>query len=65
MLKETKLDGFDPIIVKGQNTRQLRPTLFDFLAHRALEYFMNDERDLIKPAYSFTINDPQVFSPVN
>ncbi|MEO5892858.1 MAG: alpha-2-macroglobulin family protein [Ferruginibacter sp.] len=64
-LKETKLDNFDPIIVKGQNTRQLRPTLFDFLAHRALEYFMNDERDITKPAYSFTINDPKAFAPVN
>ncbi len=63
-LKETKLDGFDPIIVKGENTRQLRPTLFDFLAHRALGYFMNDERDLSKPAYSFTIGDPKAFAPV-
>ncbi|MEP7143296.1 MAG: alpha-2-macroglobulin family protein [Ferruginibacter sp.] len=63
LLKETKLDGFDPIIVKGQNTRQLRPTLFDFLSHRALEYFINDERDLTKPAYSFIINDPKVFDP--
>ncbi|MEP7110893.1 MAG: alpha-2-macroglobulin family protein [Ferruginibacter sp.] len=64
LLKETKLDGYDPVIVKGQNTRQLRPTLFDFLAHRALEYFMNDERDLTKPAYSFTINDPRAFAPL-
>ncbi|MBC7889561.1 MAG: alpha-2-macroglobulin [Ferruginibacter sp.] len=63
LLKETKLDGFDPIIVKGQNTRLLRPTLFDFLAHRALAYFMNDERDLTKPAYSFTVNDPAAFAP--
>ncbi|MEO6548884.1 MAG: alpha-2-macroglobulin family protein, partial [Ferruginibacter sp.] len=64
-LKETKLDGYDPIIVKGQNTRQLRPTLYDFLAHRALIYFMNDERLVTMPAYNFTINDPKVFAPVN
>jgi len=64
LLKETKLDGFDPIIIKGENTRQLRPTLFDFLAHRALGYFMNDERDLSKPAYSFTINELKAFAPV-
>ena len=64
LLKQTKLDSFDPIILKGENTRQLRPTLFDFLAHRALVYFMNDERDLTKPAYSFTINDPKAFAPV-
>ena len=65
LLKKTRLNQFDPIIEKGQHTRQLRPTLFDFLAHRALEFFMNDERDLLKPAYSFTIDDPAVFSPVN
>ncbi|MCW3093122.1 MAG: alpha-2-macroglobulin [Ferruginibacter sp.] len=63
-LKETKLEGFDPIIVKGQNTRQLRPTLYDFLAHRALAYFINDERLLTNPSYYFTINDPKAFAPV-
>ena len=64
LLKQSKLDAFEPIIIKGINTRELRPTLFDFLSHRALEYFMNDERDLVKPAYHFTINDPKVFAPV-
>jgi hypothetical protein len=63
-LKQTKLDGFDPIIIKGKNTRQLRPTLFDFLAYRALDYFMDDEQGFTKPAYSFTINDPKSFAPV-
>jgi hypothetical protein len=63
LLKTTKLDGFDAIIIKGQSTRQLRPTLFDFLAHRALEYYTNDERDINKPAYQFTIKDNQAFAP--
>ena len=63
-LKENKLDGFDPIIVKGENTRSLRPTLFDFLAHRALGYWMNDEQYVTKPAYKFTINEANAFAPV-
>jgi hypothetical protein len=63
LLQQTKLDGFDPIIIKGENTRQLRPTLFDFLAHRALQYFMTDENSLTKPAYQFTINDEKAFAP--
>ncbi len=63
ILKQTKLDGLDAIIIKGENTRHLRPTLFDFLAHRALEYFVTDERDLTKPAYQFSINDPKAFAP--
>lgn len=63
ILKATKLEGFDAIIVKGENTRNLRPTLYDFLAFRALDYFMTDERDITKPAYQFTINDRAAFAP--
>jgi len=54
LLQQTKLDRYNAIIVKG-NMRHLRPTLFDLLAHRALEYFKNDERDITKPAYAFEI----------
>ncbi|MEP6728532.1 MAG: MG2 domain-containing protein, partial [Bacteroidota bacterium] len=60
-LQQTKLDGFDPIIVKG-STRYLRPTLYDLLANRALEYFKNTERDITRPAYAFEISDVAYFS---
>jgi len=62
LLKNTKLEGLDAIIIKGENTRQLRPTLYDFLAHRALEFFMNDEDGVTKPAYRFTIDDAAAFA---
>ncbi len=62
VLKATKLDGLDAIIIKGENTRQLRPTLFDFLTHRALEFFMNDEDGVTKPAYQFKIDDAAAFA---
>ena len=64
LLQQTKLEPFDPIILKG-NVRNLRPTLFDLLAHRALEYFKNDERDIARPAYAFEINNPVAYAPVN
>ncbi|HKP31576.1 MAG TPA: hypothetical protein VJT83_02580, partial [Chitinophagaceae bacterium] len=38
ILQETKLEKFDPIIIKG-NVRYLRPTLYDLLAHRAIDYY--------------------------
>ena len=38
LLQETKLAIYDAIIIKG-NVRHLRPTLYDLLVHRALEYF--------------------------
>ena len=62
VLKATRLEGLDAIIIKGENTRQLRPTLYDFLTHRALDFFMNDENGITKPAYEFKINDAAAFA---
>ncbi|HLO82696.1 MAG TPA: alpha-2-macroglobulin family protein [Chitinophagaceae bacterium] len=61
LLQKTALSSYEPLINKG-NARNLRPTLFDMLAHQALDYFRNDERDLKKPAYHFTIDDAKAFA---
>lgn len=61
-LHEVWLSTYDPIILKG-NVRYLRPRLYDLLAHRALDYFRNDERDISKPAYAFEIREPDYFAP--
>jgi hypothetical protein len=62
LLKQTNLTSYEPIIIKG-NVRYLRPTLYDLLAHRALDYFKSDEQDIKKPAYAFEIDQPQAFAP--
>lgn len=62
LLQQTKLHPYDAIIEKG-NVRHLRPTLYDLLANRALNYFENDERDIRKPAYAFEINSASAFDP--
>src|SRR5688572_25822159 len=62
LLQQTRLETFDPIIIKG-NTRNLRPTLFDLLAHRAIDFFSNDERDIKKPSYAFEIDQASAFDP--
>ncbi len=64
ILQQTKLTAYEAIIIKG-NMRQLRPTLYDLLAHRALLYFQNDERDITKPAYAFEINTASAFDPAS
>lgn len=61
ILRQKRLDIYEPILNKG-NTRNLRPTLFDLLAHRALDYFKTDEQDVNKPAYAFEIDDTAAFS---
>ncbi|MEO6537987.1 MAG: MG2 domain-containing protein, partial [Ferruginibacter sp.] len=65
ILKSTSLNGLDAIIEKGKNTRNLRPTLYDFLAHRALSYFISEENDVTQPAYKFILNDEKIFAPLN
>ncbi len=62
LLQQTKLEPLDAIIIKG-NVRYLRPTLYHLLAHRALDYFKNDERDINRPAYAFEIKDEKAFAP--
>lgn len=41
---------------KGQKHR---PFLYDFLSHRALDFFKGEEPNLIQPAYVFTLNQPE------
>ena len=62
LLQQTRLKSFDEIILQG-NVRHLRPTLYDLLAHRALEYFKSDERDIDKPAYAFEMDQAAAFDP--
>ncbi|HEY8661664.1 MAG TPA: MG2 domain-containing protein, partial [Hanamia sp.] len=64
ILQQTKLEPFEAIIIKG-NVRYLRPTLYDLLAHRALDYFKSDEQGITRPAYAFEIKDKEAFSPAN
>lgn len=61
LLKRTSLSSLDPIITKG-NVRYLRPTLYDLLAHRALDYYRNDERYITRPAYAFVMDDTMAFA---
>jgi hypothetical protein len=62
-LKRIPIDDYDPVLNKGVNTRNLRPTLFDLLAFRAIDFFENDEKDLTRPAYQFVMDDARVFAP--
>ena len=62
LLQQTRFKPFDEIISQG-NVRHLRPTLYDLLTHRALEYFESDERDIDKPAYAFEIDLASAFDP--
>ncbi|MGH1337931.1 MAG: alpha-2-macroglobulin family protein [Aureispira sp.] len=58
------LDQFDPILTKGQYMEGLRPTLYDFLLHRALDFYRTDHYYLTQPSYKFYLDDPKDFAAV-
>ncbi len=59
-LKRTPVAVFDPVILKGER-RDLRPTLYDLLAHRAVDFFKNSEAGITQPAYKFYMDEPALF----
>lgn len=61
-LQSILVDIYEPILAGDDSLRNRRPTLYDFLAHRALEFFKNNESGLTQPAYAFDLNDARYFS---
>jgi hypothetical protein len=62
LLQQLALPPFDALIQKG-NVRHLRPTLYDLLLDRALDFFEADDMDTPKPAYAFINDQAAAFDP--
>jgi uncharacterized protein YfaS (alpha-2-macroglobulin family) len=61
--KETLTDIYEPVLQGGNEYGKiLRPTLYEFLAYRALGFYANQEAEITKPAYAFVINDKSYLS---
>ncbi|MFC1887935.1 alpha-2-macroglobulin [Candidatus Cloacimonadota bacterium] len=60
-LKKISIADFEEILAVG-NTRHLRPTVYDLLVHRAVDFYSNDQSQLIQPAYQFELDDNVYFS---
>ncbi len=61
-LKRTSILFFDDILIKGLNTENLQPTLYDFLANTALSFFENSQITLSSPADKFELREEQYFA---
>lgn len=62
--KATNINVYDEILQNGNAIgRRLRPTLYDFLANRALDFAQQDEASLSRPAGAFVMNDELYFQP--
>ncbi|MGV8879372.1 MAG: alpha-2-macroglobulin family protein [Sphingobacteriaceae bacterium] len=52
---------FQDILIGDKATRYLRPTLYDLLLNRALDFFLLEEPTLPKPLLLFSIDDKRFF----
>ncbi|WP_443938671.1 alpha-2-macroglobulin family protein [Pedobacter sp. MW01-1-1] len=46
LLQQTKVDVLDAVLAGDKNNRNFRPTLYDLLAHRAIDVFSNTQINL-------------------
>jgi uncharacterized protein YfaS (alpha-2-macroglobulin family) len=59
-LQKIKIDEYFSILTKGtDDSRKLRPTLYDFLAHNNIQILSNAVLDITQPKYQFTIDKPE------
>ena len=66
LLRQTPAEYLRDITQAGQGdtaTAPLRPTLYEFLAFRAMEHFANERSYLTEPAYKFYIDQAAAFAP--
>ncbi len=61
LLKKTAVSDYNEILVKQKDSEKFRPTLFDFLAHRAIDFYSSSEAGLTKPAATFLVDRADYF----
>lgn len=62
-LKKIAIDDYKLLLSNFYETKEFRPTLFDFLTHRAVDFFASTEPEITQPAYKFEINNSDYFLP--
>lgn len=65
ILLESDPNVFDPIWEEGHENRNVQPTLYDVLAHRAKGFFQNREAGIGQPADAFFLGSDKYFSPAD
>ncbi|MFN8255181.1 MAG: alpha-2-macroglobulin family protein [Bacteroidales bacterium] len=61
-LQKLPKDQYNELIFYGSKPAELRPTLYDFIAQRALDFFYNTEISLSKPADYFQLKEDFYFA---
>ncbi|MGB1041946.1 MAG: MG2 domain-containing protein [Tenacibaculum sp.] len=61
-LQQINIYDFGEILHVVKDSKKFRPSLFDFLAHNALEFYKTSETSITKPTYQFKVNNPTYLS---
>jgi hypothetical protein len=61
--KKIPIANFNAVTTEGSDA--LRPTLFDFLAHRAVDFFVDEKAYLAKPSYKFELDTEGSLAPAD
>lgn len=56
-LQDTPIDFYTELIDENSKPKELRPTLYDFLAARAVDFYSKHEASITRPLDYFQIND--------
>ncbi|HUH47705.1 MAG TPA: MG2 domain-containing protein, partial [Arenibacter sp.] len=59
-LQQLKIENFNEILNKQKGSEIYRPTLFDLLAHTALDFYKTGENNITRPADKFQLGDPDL-----
>jgi len=62
LLENTALTAYTEILTKQKDSEKFRPTLFDFLVHRAIDFYSSTEAGLTKPVNTFLMDKPEYFA---
>jgi len=62
LLQQEDLTDYSSILNEQTDSKRYRPTLYDLLAHNALEFYQTHENSITKPAYKFEIDDEAYLS---
>ncbi len=64
--KAASIELVEVVLHKGNEIgRRYRPTLYDFLAHRAIDFSSGEEAAVTRPAYAFVLDKDEYFSPAS
>ncbi|CAZ96631.1 alpha-2-macroglobulin family protein [Zobellia galactanivorans] len=58
-LQKTGLESVKELLSQQENSETFRPSLYDLLAHTALQFYKTTETAITRPADKYEINDPE------